>query len=121
MVHEVGHGVEGQDDAGEEDAANGDDSNDSCSHGGVRMLKQVPEELLHPRAVRLEVLLHDLLDGRLLPLELLLGVHVLLHAAGGEVGDRDAPVLEVRDKCEGARVRADVEAAYHTKCYISAF
>ncbi len=121
MVHEIGHGIECEDDAGEEDAANGDDSNDSRSYGGVRMLKQIPKKLLHPWTLGLEVLLHDLLDGRLLPLQLLLGVHVLLHAAGGEVRDGDAPVLEVRDKCERARVRADVEAAYHSKCYISAF
>ena len=113
MIHEVGHGVECQDDTGEEDTTHGDDTNDPRSHRGVRMFKQIPEKLLHLRGVRLEVLLHDLLHGRLLPLELLLGVHILLHAAGGQVGDGDAPVLEIRDKCEGARVGADVEASYH--------
>ena len=84
MVHEVGHGVQGQDDAGQEDAAYGDDPDDSRSHRGVRVLKQVPQELLQPGAIGLEVLLHDFLHRRLLPLKLLLGVHVLLHAAGGE-------------------------------------
>ena len=121
MVHEVRHSVKGQDDAGQEDAAHGDYTDDPRSHRGVRVLKQVPQELLHPGALGLKVLLHDFLHGRLLPLELLLGVHVLLHAAGGEVRDGDAPVLEVTHKCEGARVTAYVEAAYHGKCYISAF
>ena len=75
------------------------------------MFKEVPQKLLEVGRVLGKVLLHDLVLRRLLPVQLLLGVHVLLHAAGGELAAGDAPVLEVRHEGEGAGVGADVEAA----------
>ena len=49
MLLEVGQGLQGEDDGGDEDAGNGDDAKDSCQGGGVRMLKKVPELALDDR------------------------------------------------------------------------
>ena len=64
------------------------------------MLKQIPEKLLNMRRIGLEVFLDDFILRGFLPLKLFFDVNVLLHTAGGETVERDAPVIQIRDKRE---------------------
>merc|ERR1719234_2918426 len=110
VLFKVGKCVEGEDDGGDEDAADGDDPDYSREKRGVRMLKQVPEPSLKLVCTFLPLLLLHLHLG-LLPLHLLTALNPLFEAARLKAGFRQAPVGEVSHKSHRATVIGYMEGS----------